>query len=127
MTAGPMWLQGQPNQDYPRHLSFSGQDVFVNLEFLDSTQTPVQPTTLTYQVDSLTSCQNVIPSTQVTPTGSNQTIQLPGASMVPTRQYYGRDLFQMWITATYVDSATQATSTMQQLVYVELIAIGTPS
>ena len=51
MPRGPAWMQALPELPYTRHTSYAGQDIFLKLTFLDSTQTPVQPTTLTYRVD----------------------------------------------------------------------------
>lgn len=116
-------MQAIPELPYLRKPSYAGQDVFLSLTFLDSTAAPVQPSTLTYRIDSLDSAQTVQGVTSVTPTGTTQTLQIPGAVMQLTRQWYGRDNFQVSITATYTDSSTGNTSTAQQVVVIEVIGI----
>lgn len=116
-------MQGIPELPYVRQPSYAGQDVFLNMTFLDSTATPVQPSSITYRIDSLDSAQTIQGTTSVTPTGTSQALQIPGAIMQLTRQWYGRDNFQISITATYTDSATLNTSTCQQVVVIEVIGI----
>lgn len=124
MTRGPAWPQAIPELPYQRSTSYAGQDVLLNLTFLTSAAVPVQPTSITYRVDSLESAEGIIPPTVVTPTGSSQVLQLAGAKMVLTRQWYGRENFQVFITAVIPDSAAASGSiTVKQLVIIELIAI----
>lgn len=124
MTRGPAWPQGLPELPYTRTTSYAGQDVLLNLTFLSSLGVATQPTSITYRVDSLESAQGIIPQTVVTPTGASQILQLPGAKMVLTRQWYGRENFQVFITAVIPDTnASSGSITVQQLVIIELVAI----
>lgn len=125
MPRGPSWPQSIPELPYVRHTSYAGQDVFINMTFLDSTQTPVQPTTINYEIDSLESAVQVQGQTPLTPTGTSQILQIPGSVLQLTRTWYGRENMQVWITATYTDGATGNTSTMQQIVLIELVGIAT--
>jgi hypothetical protein len=127
MPRGPAWLQGIPEKPYVRTTSYVGQDVLVQLTFLNSAAVPTQPTAIKYEVDSLETATNVIPSTVVAPTGSTQTIQLPGAQMQTTRPQFGRENMQMWITAVIPDTnASSGSITVQELVIIELINVMIP-
>lgn len=124
MVAGPKWLQGLPELPYARTVSYSGQDVLLSMTFLTSAAVPVQPTSISYRIDSLDSAQVVQGVTSVTPTGSTQILQLPGSLMQITRQWYGRDNFQVTITAVIPDAnAASGSITVQQIVIIELVAI----
>ena len=109
-------MQAIPEPPYLRKPSLRGAGRIFILNVFDSTAAPVQPSTPTYRIDSLDSAQTVQGVTSVTPTGTTQTLQIPGAVMQLTRQWYGRDNFQVSITATYTDSSTGNTSTAQQVV-----------
>lgn len=124
---GARAYQGIPELPYTRHTSYAGQDVLLNLTFLNSASVPTEPSSITYRMDSLTTAQNVIPSTSVTPTGSMQTLQLTGAQMQMTRNYFGREEMQIWISATVPDTnASSGSIAVQQLAIIELIAIAAP-
>lgn len=123
MPRGPAWPQSIPELPYTRHTSYAGSDAFLSMTFLDSSQAPITPTGITYRIDSLDSSEVVQPLTNVTPTGSTQILQIPGSVLQMTRQWFGRENMQVWITATYLDSATGKTSTSQTVSIIELIAI----
>jgi hypothetical protein len=128
MPFGARAWQGLPELPYTRHTSYTGQDVLLSLTFLNSAGVATQPTSIKYEVDSLTTNQTVIASAPVTPTGSTQTLQLPGASMVNTRNYLGREEFQVWVTAVIPDTnASSGSITVQSLTIIELINISTPN
>lgn len=98
------------------------------LTFLTSAAIPAQPTSISYRIDSLETGQVIQGPTVVTPTGSSQTLQLPGALMVLTRQWLGRDNFQVAITAVIPDAnASSGSITVQQVVIIELCAIAVGS
>lgn len=128
MPRGPAWPQALPELPYPRKTSYVGQDVLLALTFLNSAAVPTQPTSITYRIDSLESAQVIQGLTNVTPTGSSQILQIPGSVMQLTRQWLGRDNFQIWITAVIPDTnATSGSITVQQVVIVELCAIAATS
>jgi hypothetical protein len=127
MTLGPGGWQGIPNSGYRRHEQFAGNDFVAQLTFLNTQKVPTQPTTIQYRVDSLTSAQPVVGWASVTPTGTEQELQISGSVMVPTRQWYGREVFQIWVQAVIPDASTPNGSiTVNQRIIVELIAISVP-
>ena len=127
MPAGPGGWQGQPNRGYQRHLSYAGQDVLLDLTFVDSTQTPQTPSAASWRMDDLTNVQPMVGETSFSPTGSTYTLQIPGSSMVMNRTWEGRQICQIWITATIPDAtATSGSITVQKVVIVELIGIAVP-
>lgn len=124
---GPSWLQAQPELPYTPVTSYAGSDLLLQLTFLNSSSVPTEPTSITYELDSLDSSQNVIPSTSLTPTGSTQILQLPGSSMQLTRQLYGREGMQLWVSAVIPDTnASTGSIKVNQVVYIDLIQIATP-
>lgn len=124
MTRGPSWPQGLPELPYPRKTSYAGQDVLLSLTFLNSLAVATQPTSISYRIDSLETGQVIQGPTSLTPTGASQTLQLPGSVMVLTRQWLGRDNFQVAITAVIPDTnATSGSITVNQVVIIELCAI----
>lgn len=126
-TGSRAW-QGLPELPYIRHTSYTGQDVLLSLTFLNSTGVATEPTSITYEVDSLTTCQNVIPSASLAPTGTTQTLQLPGSAMQNTRQCLGREEFQVLVTAVIPDAnAASGSITVKSLTIIELINIALPS
>ena len=128
MTRGPAWPQAIPELPYPRKTSYAGQDVLLNLTFLNSSAVPTQPTSISYRVDSLESAQVILPPTVLAPTGTSQILQLPGALMQLTRQWLGRDNFQVSITAVIADTnASSGSITVKQVVIIELCAIAVAS
>lgn len=127
MTIGSRAWQGLPERPFVRHESMTGEDVLLQLTFLNSAGVATQPTSLTYEVDSLSTNQNVIPKTTATPTGATQIIQLPGSQMVNTRNYLGREIFQTLITAVIPDTnATSGSITRTALAIIELCNIALP-
>lgn len=98
------------------------------MTFLNSAAVATQPTSISYRIDSLETGQVVVAPTVVAPTGSTQTLQLTGAVMVLTRQWIGRDNFQVTITAVIPDTnASSGSITVNQVVIIELCAIAVGS
>ncbi len=122
--------QGVPELPFTEHDSYTGEDVLIQLTFVNSSGVAAIPTSVTYEVDSLTTNQNVIPSTSV-PSGTlaaQFNIQLPGASMVNTRNYVGMEVFQCLISAVIPDAnAASGSITKNCLVIIDLYNIATPS
>ena len=120
-------LSGQPGLPYVDYRSYAGEDVFIDLVFLDHTGAPVQPTSFTYQVDDMTNATNVIPPTAVGVTGTQQTLQIPGSLLQMTHFWQGSEIFQILMTATLpADSVTGNISTVKGISVLELVAIQTP-
>lgn len=128
MTRGPAWPQGLPELPYVRHPSYAGQDVLLSLTFLTSAGVLQQPTTITYRIDSLETSDVVVGTTSVTPTSSQQTLQITGAVLQMTRQYFGRENMQVTITAVIPDTgAASGSITVKTVVIIEICAIATAS
>lgn len=116
-----------PERPYVRHESLNGEDVLLQLTFINSSGVPTQPTSIQYEVDSLTTNQNIIPSTALSPTGVMQILQLPGSKMVNTRNYLGREIFQVLISAVITDTnASSGSITRTTIVIIELCNIAIP-
>jgi|HubBroStandDraft_5_1064220.scaffolds.fasta_scaffold155377_2 hypothetical protein len=128
MPYGSRAWQGLPELPFAKITSLTGQDVLLQLTFLNSSGVPTQPTSITYEVDSLTTNQNVIPSTSVSPTGSTQILQLPGSQMVNTRNYLGREEFQVYIQSVIPDTnASSGSINVPALAIIELINVSIPA
>jgi hypothetical protein len=128
MVAGPNWLQGNPELGYTRHLVYAGTDVLLQLTFLNSLGVATEPNSIVYEMDDLTNGQNMIPSTSLAVTGSTQILQITAAQLQMDRQYQGRQNSQVWITAVIPDTnAPGGTLTVNQVVIIETVAIGTAS
>lgn len=127
MVAGPAWLQGNPELPYVRHLCYAGTDVAIQMTFLTTLGVAATPISIVYEMDDLTNGQNMIaPGTVLVPTGSTQVLQIPAASLVMDRQYQGRQISQVWITAVIPDTNVASGSiTVQQVVIIETVAIAT--
>jgi len=128
MVRGPAWPQGLPELPYPRKTSYAGQDVLLQMTFLTSAAVPAQPSSISYRIDSLDSAQVVVGPTSVTPTGTSQILQILGTVLQLTRQWYGRENFQVKITALIPDTnATSGSITVETVVIIELVGIATTS
>lgn len=119
-------LSGQPSLPYVDFRSYAGADVFIDLVFLDHTGASVTPASLSYRVDDLTNAVPIIAQTSIPVTGSSQVLQIPGSLLQLTHYWQGSELFQIWITMTYIDSITSVLSTAQSVSVLELVAIQTP-
>ena len=127
MTINNRGLRGQPSLPYVDNRSYAGADVFVDMTFLDHTGTPVTPTSISYRLDDITNVASMIPSTAITPTGPQMTLQIPGSKMVMTYPSIsqGSQLCQLWITAVLPDGTPN--SSVQSVTIIELVSIQTPS
>jgi hypothetical protein len=133
MPIGNLALQGQPNLPYPDVRQYAGSDSFIDMTFLDHTQTAVVPTSISWQLDDLTNAQNMIPLTSVpsgslpTQAGQVYTLQIPGSEMQMTYPWQGSQICQLSITATALDSVTNASFSVTKVGIIELVAIATPT
>ncbi len=121
-------LAGQPTLPYIDYRVLAGVDAFVDLTFLDHTMTPVVPTSITYELDDITNNLTMVaPGTVLVPTGSSQTLQLPGSVLTMSYPYQGSQLCQLVVRAVVVDSVTAQPSNIAATFIIELVAIQTPS
>jgi hypothetical protein len=137
---GNRGLQGQPILPYAQIKSYAGADVFLDLAFVDHTQTPVIPLSIIVEIDDLTNDITMLSPVTLTPTGStlqplfygafaaNMTLQVAGTTMVMTYPYEGSQLAQFVITFTALDTVTGQLFTAPAVsCVIELCAIQTPS
>jgi hypothetical protein len=131
-VVGNRALQGSPILPYPIWRASAGTDCFLDMIFVDHTDTPVVPTAMVWQVDDITNDVNMIPPTTISDwtgytAGETYTLQLPGQQMVMTFPYAGSQLAQISGEFTAVDSVTGKSFTAAFIRVVELAAIQTPS
>lgn len=124
MTISNRGLFGLPALPFVDAKAYAGGDVFVDLLFLDHTNTPNIPSAFTYQLDDITNVLSMIPATVVNTgiTGSTYTLQLPAASMQMSNTFQSSQYCQLSGTATLSDG-----STVPFVAIIELCAIQTPS
>jgi len=128
MSGNSKAWQGVPELPFVHHNAYTGEDVLVQLTFLNTSGVPTQPTSLQYEVDSLTVNQNLVPVTIVTTTGPVVIVQLPASLMVNTRNFLGQEARQALFTAVIPDAnAASGSITKRCLVIIDLVNIATPS
>jgi hypothetical protein len=136
-TIGNRGLQGGPMLPYANVKSYAGADIFMDMEFVDHTMTPVVPVTLTLEIDDLTNSQIVLgrqnlvvsatPPIVVPTYAAAMTIQFAGSLLPMTFPYEGSQLNQFNFQFTAIDSVTGQLFTGQSIVIVELVSIQTVS
>jgi len=119
-------MAGQPVLPYNSVKSYQGMDVFVDLAFLDHTQSAVTPTSLVYQIDDITNAVNMVPQTSVAGLAPTMLVQLPGARFVMTHEWLGSQLCQVEWSMTAIDSVTGQPFTAKRIDIIELCSIQTP-
>jgi hypothetical protein len=120
-------MQGLTNKAVKFKEVWANSDVLVQLTFLNSSNVATEPTSIQYRLDSLTRPQNIIGWTSVTPTGTEQILQIPGSIMVPTACWLGRENWQLTIEAVIPDAnAASGSITVNKLLFLQLIAISFP-
>ena len=137
---GNRYLQGQPILPYPNVKSFTNTDVFLDLVFVDHTQTQVTPTSITLEIDDITNSVTMFGPSPLVPTGSTvaplfygafapaMTLQVSGATMQMTFPYEGSQLCQFKMTFTAVDTVTGNVFTSSApIALVELCAVSSVS
>lgn len=133
-------LQGSPILPYVNFKAYANTDVFLDMEFVDHTSTPVIPTTISLELDDLTNSQIMIPPQSLIITGStsgnliypafaaSMYLQLAAAAMVMTFPYEGSQLCTLRMTFTGIDSVTGQPFTSNAISSViELCAVQTVS
>lgn len=127
MAIGNRGLMGQPTLPYIDFHAYANSDVYLDMTFLDHTGTPAIPTSIIYRVDDITNAQPMIPNTILTPNGtSEQTVNIPGASLQMSYQWEGSQLCQVAVQAIVPDSQTGQPSTINAVYVIELCSVQTP-
>jgi hypothetical protein len=143
---GNKYLQGQPILPYANFKAYQNTDIFLDLQFVDHTQTPVVPTAISIEIDDLTNSVAMLNPTALIATGSvvpptsppymyypafaatSMPLQLGAAIWTMTFPYIGSQICQVGMTFTAVDSVTGQSFTSTQVVaIVELVSVATVS
>ncbi len=140
MPIGNRYLQGQPILPYANVKAYPGTDLFLDLQFVDHTNTPVVPTSISIEIDDITNSVTMAGPTTLTSTGSTtapflyttfasaMTLQISGSALQMTYPYIGSQLCQVGMQFTAIDSVTGNSFTSNSVVaIVELCALATVS
>lgn len=142
---GNRYLQGSPILPYANVKAYPNTDIFMDLQFVDHTNTPVIPTSISIEIDDITNsvvlpnCGPIIlnPAGAVGSAGSPFTypafaatmyLQVLASAWQMTFPYIGSQLCQVGMQFTAVDSVTGQPFTSTAVVAViELCALATVS
>lgn len=136
---GNRYLQGQPILPYANVKAYQGYDLFLDVEFVDHTNTPVIPTSIQFEMDDLTNAQTMIGPMSLSPGGASGGpvlypafaaswyIQIAAAALQMTFPYQGSQICQLKFSFSAIDSVTGASFTGPGLAIVELCSLATAS
>lgn len=140
MPIGNRYLQGQPILPYANVKAYPGTDLFLDLQFVDHTNTPVVPTSVSIEIDDITNSVVMAGPTTLTSSGSSaaplfypafaasMTLQVAGSVWQMTFPYVGSQLCQVGMQFTALDSVTGQPFTSNAVIaIVELCALATVS
>jgi hypothetical protein len=145
MPIGNKYLQGQPILPYANVKAYPNTDIFMDLQFVDHTNTPVIPTSISIEIDDITNsvvlpnCGPITlnPAGAVGSAGSPFTyptfaatmyLQVLASAWQMTFPYIGSQLCQVGMQFTAIDSVTGQPFTSTAVVAViELCALATVS
>jgi hypothetical protein len=145
MPIGNRYLQGQPILPYANVKAYPNTDLFMDLQFVDHTNTPVIPTDIRIEIDDITNSV-VLPScgpTTLNAAGAIGTASLPftypafaatmylqvlASAWQMTFPYIGSQLCQVGMQFTAIDSVTgQPFTSTAVIAIIELCALATVS
>jgi hypothetical protein len=140
---GNRYLQGQPILPYANVKAYPGTDLFLDFQFVDHTNTPVIPTSISIEIDDITNSQIMAGPTTLTSTGaigtagspftypafaSTMYLQVLGSVWQMSYPYVGSQLCQVGMQFTAIDSVTGQPFTSNAVIaIVELCALATVS
>jgi hypothetical protein len=140
---GNRYLQGSPILPYANVKAYPGTDLFMDLQFVDHTNTPVVPTSISIEIDDITNSVVMAGPTTLTPAGAvgtvgvpftysafagTMTLQVLGSAWQMTFPYIGSQLCQVGMQFTAIDSVTGQSFTSNAVIaIVELCALATVS
>jgi hypothetical protein len=143
MPIGNRYLQGSPILPYANVKAYPGTDLFLDLQFVDHTNTPVVPTSISVEIDDITNSVVMAGPTTLTAAGAVGTagapftypafaasmyLQVLGSAWQMTFPYIGSQLCQIGMQFTAVDSVTGQPFTSNAVIaIVELCALATVS
>jgi len=142
---GNRYLQGSPILPYANVKAYPGTDLFLDLQFVDHTNTPVVPTSISIEIDDITNSV-VLPGCgpiALNPVGAvgtpgspftygafagTMTLQVLGSAWQMTFPYIGSQLCQVGMQFTAIDSVTgQPFTSISVVAIIELCALATVS
>lgn len=145
MPIGNRYLQGSPILPYANVKAYPNTDIFMDLQFVDHTNTPVVPTSINIEIDDITNSV-VLPycgPTSLNPLGAVGTAGSPftypafassmylvvqASAWQMTFPYIGSQLCQVGMQFTATDSVTGQPFTSTSVVaIIELCALATVS
>lgn len=145
MVIGNRYLQGSPILPYANVKAYPNTDLFMDLQFVDHTNTPVVPTSISIEIDDITNSV-VLPGcgpTTLNPAGAigsaglaftypafaaSMYLQVLGSALQMTFPYIGSQLCQVGMQFTAVDSVTgQPFTSTAVIAVIELCALATVS
>lgn len=122
MQRGQRGLAGQPNKPYAQFDTYAGSDVWLELEFLDRTNTPASPASASYRIDNISNYFQVLGDTPIpyTPGDTSYELNIPASLNVLSGNWNSSQLFQVLVTAIFADGS----QVKKPFIY-ELVAINT--
>lgn len=106
----PLWnnraISGQPTAPYRDNEVMQGSDCWLELTFVDRTGKLAVPASVTYRIDNLTNNSVVLSDTSLGSLASTMEVNIPGALNVMTYNWWGSQLNQAKVTATFADGST---------------------
>lgn len=143
MVIGNRYLQGSPILPYANVKAYPGTDLFLDLQFVDHTNTPVIPTDIRIEIDDITNSVVMAGPSTLAAAGAVGTpgvpftyptfaasmyLQVLGSAWQMTFPYIGSQLCQVGMQFTAVDSVTGQPFTSNAVIAViELCALATVS
>jgi hypothetical protein len=143
VVIGNRYLQGTPILPYANVKAYPGTDLFLDLQFVDHTNTPVTPTSISIEIDDITNSVVMAGPVTLSAAGATGTagtpftygafasamaLQVLGSAWQMTFPYIGSQLCQVGMSFTAVDSVTgQPFTSNAAIAIVELCALATVS
>lgn len=143
MVIGNRYLQGSPILPYANVKAYPGTDLFMDLQFVDHTNTPVVPTSISIEIDDITNSVVMAGPSTLNAAGAVGSVGVPftypafaasmylqvlGSAWQMTFPYIGSQLCQVGMQFTAIDSITGQTFTSNAVIAViELCALATVS
>lgn len=143
MVIGNRYLAGSPILPYANVKAYPGTDIFMDLQFVDHTNTPVVPTSISIEIDDITNSVVMAGPATLVAAGATGTAGVPftypafaasmylqvlGSAWQMTFPYIGSQLCQVGMQFAAIDSVTGQSFTSNAVVaIVELCALATVS
>lgn len=143
MVIGNRYLQGTTILPFANVKAYPSTDLFLDLQFVDHTNTPVTPTSIIIEIDDITNSVVLAGPTTLNPAGAvgtpgspftygafapSMTLQTLGSLWQMTFPYIGSQLCQVGMQFTAIDSVTGQPFTAPSVIaVVELCSIATVS